>query len=89
MEGKFYVWTKAEIEDVLGAADARVFAEIYGVTLDGNWEGHTILNRLNALELRDEATERRLASMRAKLLSDAARACVPASTTRCSPTGTG
>jgi uncharacterized protein len=68
-EGKFYVWTKAEIEDVLGADDTRVFAEIYGVTPGGNWEGHTILNRINALELSDEATERRLASMRAKLLA--------------------
>ena len=68
VEGKFYVWTKAEIEEVLGAADARVFARVYDVTPDGNWEGHTILNRINALELHDEATERRLASMRAKLL---------------------
>jgi uncharacterized protein YyaL (SSP411 family) len=68
-EGKFYVWTKAEIEDVLGADDTRVFAEIYDVTPGGNWEGHTILNRINALELSDEATERRLASMRAKLLA--------------------
>ena len=68
VEGKFYVWTKAEIEEVLGAADARVFARVYDVTPDGNWEGHTILNRINSLELHDEATERRLASMRAKLL---------------------
>jgi uncharacterized protein len=66
-EGKFYVWTLAEIEEVLGGADARAFAAIYDVTPDGNFEGHTILNRLNAIEPRDEETEARLAVMRAKL----------------------
>jgi len=67
-EGKFYVWSLAEIEEVLGAADARVLAEVYDVTAEGNFEGHTILNRLNAIELRDDKTERRLAKMRATLL---------------------
>ncbi len=67
-EGKFYVWALAEIEEVLGAADASVFPEIYDVTAGGNFEGHNILNRLNAIELRDAETESRLAAMRAKLL---------------------
>src|SRR5689334_6526886 len=44
-EGKFYVWSQAEIESVLGPEDARVFAAVYDVTPAGNWEGHTILNR--------------------------------------------
>jgi len=35
-EGAFYLWTKAEIEHVLGAEDARSFAEWYGVEEDGN-----------------------------------------------------
>src|SRR5262245_58383271 len=47
-EGKFYVWSKAEIEAVLGADEARLFCEAYGVTSEGNWEGTTILNRLDA-----------------------------------------
>jgi uncharacterized protein YyaL (SSP411 family) len=66
-EGKFYVWSLAEIEEVLGLDDARLVAEIYGVAPEGNFEGHNILNRLNALELRDPETERRLAEMREKL----------------------
>ena len=69
VEGKFYVWSLPEIRDVLGADDARLFAEVYDVTADGNFEGHTILNRLGAVALRDDATEARLASMRAKLLA--------------------
>ena len=67
-EGKFYVWSLAEIEDALGAEDAKLFAEIYGVTRDGNFEGHNILNRLGSIELRDAETEARLAAMRDKLL---------------------
>ncbi len=46
-----------------------LFGEIYDVTPSGNWEDHTILNRLEAMELRDAETEARLASMRGKLLA--------------------
>ena len=38
------------------------------MTPEGNFEGHTILNRINTLELRDDAIEARLVEMRAKLL---------------------
>jgi hypothetical protein len=68
-EGKFYVWSLSEIEEVLGPEDARLFAEIYDVTPEGNFEGHNILNRINSLELRDDATEARLTLMREKLLA--------------------
>jgi uncharacterized protein len=67
-EGKFYVWSLAEIEEMLGRADAQSFAETYGVTRDGNFEGHTILNRLESLELHDAESEDRLAAMRGNLL---------------------
>jgi len=69
VEGKFYVWRLAEITAVLGAEDAKLFAQVYDVTASGNFEGQTILNRLGAIELRDEETETRLAEMRAKLLA--------------------
>ena len=68
-EGKFYVWSAAEIEEVLGPEDARVFSEVYDVSPEGNWEGHSILNRLQAIDLRTEEDERRLAEMRTKLLA--------------------
>jgi uncharacterized protein len=68
-EGKFYVWSLPAIEDALGAEDAKLFAEVYGVTSQGNFEGHNILNRLDAIELRDAETEARLAAMRQKLLA--------------------
>ena len=67
-EGRFYVWSKAEIEEVLGAEDAARFCEAYDVTAEGNWEGHAILNRLGSLELHPPEEEQALAAMRAKLL---------------------
>ena len=36
-EGKFYVWTKPEIDQVLGK-DAALFNEYYNVKKGGNWE---------------------------------------------------
>jgi uncharacterized protein YyaL (SSP411 family) len=67
-EGKFYVWSAAEIEDGLGAEDAAFFSRVYGVTPDGNFEGHTILNRLGSLALLSNEEEARLAQLRARLL---------------------
>ena len=43
-EGKFYVWTRAEVMEILGADEGRVFCALYDVTERGNWEGHNILN---------------------------------------------
>ncbi len=66
-EGKFYVWSEAEIDAVLGER-AALFKRFYDVTPQGNWEGHTILNRIALPALADEATEHELAACRALLL---------------------
>jgi uncharacterized protein YyaL (SSP411 family) len=47
-EGKFYVWSLAEIDAALGE-NAAVFAQHYDVTPEGNFEGQNILNRLKDL----------------------------------------
>ena len=44
-EGRFYVWTEAEVDALLGEASAA-FKRAYDVTPGGNWEGHTILRRV-------------------------------------------
>jgi uncharacterized protein YyaL (SSP411 family) len=41
VEGRFYVWSAAEVLEVAGP----VGVEWYGVTPGGNWEGHNILIR--------------------------------------------
>src|SRR5579875_1522440 len=66
VEGKFYVWTEPQIDAALGARAGR-FKEFYDVTTEGNWEEHTILNRLGHIERADDATEKELAEDRAKL----------------------
>ena len=66
-EGKFYVWSDPEIDDVLGGRGA-LFKRFYDVTPEGNWEGKTILNRSMAPERADEETERELAVCRGLLL---------------------
>jgi uncharacterized protein YyaL (SSP411 family) len=45
-EGKFYVWSAGEFEQVLGKELAEVLGYVYGVTPQGNWEGHNILRRV-------------------------------------------
>ncbi len=45
VEGKFYVWTKEEVDNILGD-DAAIFSAYYNITADGNWEhGNSILLR--------------------------------------------
>ena len=41
-EGKFFVWSAAEIDAALGV-DAALFKDAYGVTAAGNFEGQNIL----------------------------------------------
>ena len=41
-EGRFYVWAKHEVADVLGP-DADLFCKVYNVTDDGNWEHNNII----------------------------------------------
>jgi uncharacterized protein YyaL (SSP411 family) len=75
-EGKFYVWSAAEIGRELGPADAEFFAAHYDVTPSGNFEGHTILNRLKAPP-RNPDDEKRLAVLRDKLFAARAKRIRP------------
>ncbi|MBS0643609.1 MAG: thioredoxin domain-containing protein [Proteobacteria bacterium] len=65
-EGRFYVWTEAEIDTLLGA-DARAFKRAYDVKPRGNWEGRTILRRVTLPG--DAASEARLAECREMLFT--------------------
>ncbi|MFP6743250.1 MAG: thioredoxin domain-containing protein, partial [Alphaproteobacteria bacterium] len=73
VEGKFYVWTVEEIDQLLGS-DAAAFKAAYDVRPDGNWEGNTILNRshLKPMILDDNSSsaddDDDLGPMRARLL---------------------
>lgn len=43
-EGKFYIWDKKEIIQILGEENGEIFCAYYGVTEQGNFEGKNILN---------------------------------------------
>ena len=50
-EGKFYVWTRDEIKDVLGKDNGTPFCAYYGVATQGNFEGETsVLSIASTLE---------------------------------------
>tara|TARA_R110000824_G_scaffold118960_14_gene271924 strand:+ start:44018 stop:46102 length:2085 start_codon:yes stop_codon:yes gene_type:complete len=69
VEGKFYVWSEAEINAVLGP-DALPFKAAYDVSPLGNWEETNILNRLARADMPFSDTEEAmLAPMREKLFT--------------------
>jgi uncharacterized protein len=61
-EGKFYLWSASELVDVLGD-DARIVGKYWGVSADGNFEGHNILyvpNETSAVAARERIELSRL-----------------------------
>jgi uncharacterized protein len=70
VEGKFFVWTQAEIESLLGVDDAKLFCSVYDVTPHGNWEGHSILHLTRPLDV-----EAKMLSMTLDLLKSRLNAC--------------
>ena len=90
-EGKYYVWTRAEIVDLLGAEDAELLCGYYDVRAGGNWDDpHAPGAAKNVLRVRREVhcvsrmccvpeteCERRLATAREKLLAARARRVPP------------
>lgn len=70
-EGKFYVWSEAEIDAALAdipAEDRKAFKEAYDVRPEGNWEGKTILHRNHRPALGTGRQESLLAKLRLQLL---------------------
>jgi uncharacterized protein YyaL (SSP411 family) len=89
VEGKFYVWTLAEIREVLGADRAQTLAYVYDVTEAGNWEGHTILHlpkplaqAAKLLGRPEDVLRAELDADRAKLLAVRERRVPPAKDTK-------
>ena len=45
-EGTFYVWTAAEVADLLSPADAALAEAAFGIADEGNFEGANVLSRV-------------------------------------------
>ncbi len=91
-EGRYYVWTKAEIDALLDPDDAALVCEYYDVSAAGNWrDPHDPGTPRNVLRVRNSREivaqrrglalaefDRRLDAARAKLLSRRATRATPA-----------
>ncbi len=73
-EGKFYVWSEAEFDAILGPDDSRFAQAVWGVSASGNFEGHNIPCRARSDEddakrqkLDAPAFRKKLESIKAKL----------------------
>ncbi len=71
-EGKFYVWTPAEIEAVLGRDRAAAFGKVYDVSASGNFEGSNILHLSKPIGVCAKMLGREPAELEAELAADRA-----------------
>ncbi len=76
VEGKYYVWSDAEIRALLAPDEARIFCAFYGVTPQGNWEGQSVLQTplppeevMQTMGLERTEMEQLLAASRGKLIT--------------------
>jgi uncharacterized protein YyaL (SSP411 family) len=68
-EGKYYVWTEAEIDAALMGTFVQRFKESYAVTREGNFQGRNILHRAASAYPLPDADEALLKRQRALLLA--------------------
>src|SRR5262249_54824850 len=84
VEGKFYVWSSAEVDKHLGKELADLFSEVHDVQPGGKWEGHIILNRAKTYQqyarlrhVPEAELRNRLAEAKGKLLEVRSRRVWP------------
>ncbi len=68
-EGRFYLWTPAEVKEVLGEERGDQFCYVYDVTEAGNFEGRNILNLPKTLEQVADLRGWQLDELQASLLA--------------------
>ncbi len=75
-EGRFYVWSRDEVMNVLGAEDARLFGLVYSTAAEPNFEGRYVIEIVQPANEAAKAAgidagtmERRLDEMRGRLLA--------------------
>ncbi len=66
-EGKFYVWTPAQVQEVLGDEAAETFCYVYDVSETGNFEGKNILHLPKTIEQCAAVINREAGELRAEL----------------------
>ena len=89
VEGKYFVWTRDELHQLLEPQDAEIASRRWGVDVGGNWEGNSILlaaqppeNVARWLDLTPAEVEASLARSRQTLLEHRATRIPPATDTK-------
>jgi uncharacterized protein YyaL (SSP411 family) len=70
VEGKYYVWSRTEVEQVLGPDRAKAFCYVHDVSEAGNWEGQNILNLPKPIDQAARLLARDPAELRAQFAQD-------------------
>ena len=89
VEGKYFVWTRDELHELLDAQDAEIACRRWGVDVGGNWEGKSILLAAQSpadvarwLDLPLSEVDASLERSRATLLAHRATRIPPATDTK-------
>ena len=89
VEGKYFVWTRDELHELLDERDAEIACRRWGVDVGGNWEGNSILLAAQSpedvarwLDLPLADVEASLERTRATLLEHRATRIPPATDTK-------
>lgn len=84
-EGKFYLWTAGEIRSLLGAKDAAIAAQVYGLSEEGNYQEEAsgertgrnlfylerpVADASEAMEIPEQELRRRLEQIREALFAE-------------------
>lgn len=84
VEGKFYVWSKDEVESILGRQTSSIVIPFFNITKEGNFEHKNILNQTRTyqelakeLGLTEDTVITELSSARKKLLQERSKRVRP------------
>lgn len=91
VEGKYYIWSKDEIEETLGDELGTLYCAVYDITDEGNFEGHNIPNLIYAnlegvkeeFSLTEAELGDKLEEARQRLFEKRQERVYPMSTIRC------
>ncbi|WP_336516053.1 thioredoxin domain-containing protein [Pollutibacter soli] len=89
VEGKYYVWTRAEFDSVVGE-DSALLAKYFDITEAGNWENENIPFKKQADDafaskhaISKEELKQKVATARARLLTERQKRVVPGLDDKC------
>ncbi|HEV3137953.1 MAG TPA: thioredoxin domain-containing protein, partial [Pirellulales bacterium] len=88
-EGQFYVWDRNELQQALAPEELSLWADVYGVSAEPNFEGHyipllaqSLAETAKKLQLSEAALDEKLQPIRRKLLAERSKRPRPLTDTK-------